>query len=92
MRGQSTAFGDALIEVAKIADVFHNKITAGVIDGDGALTPMPFQGAFAPVPRTGQYADGLLTPSESVDVTFGICIPSRNRFDFLVNVWGRPQP
>jgi len=60
--------------------------SSGVIDGDGALTPMPFHGAFARVPPSGQYADGLLTSGQSVDVHFGVCLPDRNAFTLLVDV------
>jgi len=41
-----------------------------------------------PVPQVGQYADGVLSEGESVDVPFAICLPNRDPFAFEVDVWG----
>jgi hypothetical protein len=44
-------------------------------------------GAFAVVEQ-GDYSDGYLNPSEYVDVPFTICLRSRKRFKFFVDVLG----
>jgi len=44
------------------------------------------------MPRIDQYTDGLLTPGDFVDVTFGVCQPNRARFYLTVDIWGRKQP
>jgi hypothetical protein len=38
------------------------------------------------IPKTGDYADGVLVQSETVDIPFVICLQDRNPFQFLVNV------
>jgi hypothetical protein len=40
------------------------------------------------VPMSGGYTDGLLTPGESVDVPFVICLQDRSPFQLLVDVLG----
>lgn len=45
-------------------------------------------GVLLPVPWVGGYADGLLASSEYVDVPFAICLRSRHRFTFSVDVLG----
>jgi hypothetical protein len=48
-------------------------------------------GATLTVAKVGQYADGLLSPGESVDVPFVICLKALSSFDFLVDVLGATQ-
>ena len=50
--------------------------------------PLGGEGAVMPVPKTGQYADGLLSPGESVEVPFVLCLKTFQPFQFLVNVSG----
>src|SRR5689334_5177340 len=45
-------------------------------------------GADINVPEVGQYADGLLSPGESVDVPFVLCLRSFQPFQFFVDVFG----
>ena len=45
-------------------------------------------GATLTIPRTGDFADGLLSSGESVDVPFNICLKNTFRFTFLVDVLG----
>ena len=45
-------------------------------------------GAEMAVPKTGQYADGLLSPGASVNVPFAVCLKTFQPFQFLVDVFG----
>jgi hypothetical protein len=45
-------------------------------------------GAVVQAPKTGQYADGLLGPGESVEVPFAICLKTLQPFQFFVDVFG----
>ena len=40
------------------------------------------------VPKAGQYADGLLSPGESVNVPFVLCLKAFQPFQFFVDVFG----
>jgi len=46
------------------------------------------QGAVMEVPAVGQYADGLLSADETVDVPFVVCLKTRQSFQFFVDVFG----
>jgi hypothetical protein len=43
-------------------------------------------GSLSTVPKQSGYADGTLTPGESVDVQFSICLKDRKPFSFVVDV------
>jgi len=43
------------------------------------------------VPHSGDYADGLLGPGETVDVPMVICLKDRSAFQFYVDVLGDHQ-
>ena len=45
-------------------------------------------GATLSIPKTGGFADGLLSSGESVDVPFSICLKNMVGFNFLVDVLG----
>jgi serine protease len=45
-------------------------------------------GGILTVPNNGLFSDGLLTPGESVDVTFNICLRNTEPFSFFVDVSG----
>jgi hypothetical protein len=45
-------------------------------------------GAVLTIPASGAYADGVLGPGESIDVSFAICMVNRGAFNFLVDVLG----
>jgi hypothetical protein len=45
-------------------------------------------GALLTVPATGAYADGVMAPGESVDVSFVICLRTEGAFTFFVDVLG----
>ena len=45
-------------------------------------------GARLTVPNIGDYADGVLSPGESVDVSFIICLTESKSFGFVVDVLG----
>ena len=46
------------------------------------------EGDRMPVPRHGDYADGELAAEEWVDMTFTVCLKTRRRFSFFVDVIG----
>ena len=46
------------------------------------------EGAEMQVPKAGQYADGLLSPGESVNVPFVLCLKTFQPFQFFVDVFG----
>ena len=46
------------------------------------------EGATMTIPLTDAYADGVLSPGESVDVTFIICLTESKSFGFIVDVLG----
>ena len=48
-------------------------------------------GAILTVPPAGDFLDGILSPDESVDVPFVICLQQREPFMFFVNVLGKAQ-
>ena len=45
-------------------------------------------GATVTVPQVEQYADGVLSPQEFVDVPFVVCLQQRSPFRFFVDVLG----
>ena len=45
-------------------------------------------GGILTIPNNGLFSDGLLTPGESVDVTFNICLRNTEPFSFFVDVSG----
>jgi hypothetical protein len=45
-------------------------------------------GAVMEIPQVGQYADGLLSANETVDVPFVVCLKTRQSFQFFVDVFG----
>lgn len=62
-----------------IAELSEGKSLAsenGAVDVGGLLS----------VARTDDYADGVLSPGESVSVPFKVCLDSRDPFRFFVNV------
>lgn len=74
---------DELIELA-----FHVvKLTGGnlLLNADGGAGGV---GSTLTVPFTGDYFDGLLSPSESFTVDFIIGLASRKRFEFFVDALG----
>jgi hypothetical protein len=62
-------------------------LTAGnyLQNADGGPARM---GAILTVPQTGDYADGVLSPRQYVDVPFVICLQQLKPFTFLVDVLG----
>ena len=46
------------------------------------------EGAEMTVPKVEQYADGLLSPGESVNVPFVVCLKTSQPFQFFVDVSG----
>ena len=46
------------------------------------------EGAEMTVPKVEQYADGLLSPGESVNVPFVVCLKTSQPFQFFVDVFG----
>jgi hypothetical protein len=46
------------------------------------------EGAEMTVPEVGQYADGLLSPGESVNVPFAVCLKTFQPFELFVDVFG----
>ncbi len=46
------------------------------------------EGAEMAVPKVEQYADGLLSPNESVNVPFVLCLKAFQPFQFFVDVFG----
>jgi hypothetical protein len=48
-------------------------------------------GSMLTVPKTSGYADGTLSPGESVEVHFSICLKAKKPFSFFVDVLGMRQ-
>ena len=48
-------------------------------------------GATLTVPQADAFADGILSPEESVDVPFVVCLQQRSPFRFFVDVLGERQ-
>jgi hypothetical protein len=46
------------------------------------------EGAEMTVPKVEQYADGLLSPGESVNVPFSVCLKTFQPFQFFLDVFG----
>ncbi len=66
----------------KVATLTHGALLENADGGPGGV------GALLTIPPTGAYADGVLDPGESVDVSFVICLKSRRSFSFFVDVRG----
>jgi hypothetical protein len=76
----SSTISDATVRVATLTngnlllDPQTNSLSGGV-------------GTIMPIPKQGQYADGVLSPSESVEVPFVICLKTFQTFQFFVDVF-----
>lgn len=75
----SSALFNVLVEITQLTNG-NILLTDGTLKGTG--------NTFA-VPLIGQYADGILGPSESVNVPFTICLKNRSPFRFFVNILAR---
>jgi hypothetical protein len=75
----SHALSHLQIEVAALTSGFS------LLNAD---LPPGFVGSILTVPFTDDYADRVLDPGESVDVSFVICRGTKGSFDFFVNVRG----
>ena len=40
------------------------------------------------IPKIDDYSDGELSPGESVEIYFGICLMNKDPFSFTVDVYG----
>jgi len=69
---------DAL--VARVAQL-NNQNLLGNADGGASGV-----GGRLTIPANGAYSDGVLSPSESVEVSFSICLRAVQPFDFFVDV------
>jgi hypothetical protein len=70
-------------------DVFVQALTNGnVLLDPQTNVRLGGAGAIIPVPLVGQYADGLLSANEMVDVPFVVYLRTHEAFQFFV---GRPR-
>jgi hypothetical protein len=78
---ESPAMPDLTVRVVTLTNgnLLLDPQTNGVLGGEGAEIT---------VPQEGQFADGLLSPGESVNVPFVLCLTTFQPFQFLVDVFG----
>jgi Tol biopolymer transport system component len=70
-------------------DVFVQTLTNGnVLLDPQTNAPLGGAGAIMEIPKAGQYADGLLSANETVDVPFVVCLKTLQSFQFFVDVFG----
>ena len=81
VRTESPAMPDLTVHVVTLTNgnLLLDPQTNGVLGGEGAAMT---------VPQVGQYADGLLSPGESVNVPFVLCLTTFQPFEFFVDVFG----
>jgi hypothetical protein len=73
----------ALAELmAKVTTLTNNNLLQNADGGPGGV------GATLTIPKVGSYSDGILSPSEFVDVPFIICLKQFASFSFFVDVLG----
>ncbi len=68
--------------VVKVRELTNGNLLENADGGAGGV------GANLTVPEEGDYADGVLSPGESVDVHFFICLTNFEPFRFFVDVLG----
>ena len=70
-------------------DVFVQTLTNGnVLLDPQTNVRLGGVGAIIPIPQVGEYADGLLSANEAVDVPFIVCLKTLQSFQFFVDVFG----
>jgi hypothetical protein len=78
-KSSSPPLSDLLVQVAAITNGNSVQNAEGGPDGEGAILA---------VPRQGGFLDGILSPLESVNVPFLICLNESGPFTFLLKVLG----
>ncbi|WP_347275599.1 carbohydrate binding domain-containing protein [Candidatus Kuenenia sp.] len=71
--------------VVEVTELTNNNVLQNADGGAGGV------GSRLTVQNEGDYADGVLSPGESVDVNFIICLTNSNRFRFVVDVLGSKE-
>ncbi|MGD9730499.1 MAG: hypothetical protein AB7V39_29595, partial [Nitrospiraceae bacterium] len=66
----------------KVKTLSNGNLLQNADGGNGGV------GSTLTVPKQSGYADGTLTPGESVDVHFNICLKNKKPFTFFVDVLG----
>jgi hypothetical protein len=69
--------------LVRVATLSNGNLLQNADGGAGGV------GSSLTVPSTGAYADGILSPGQSVDVPFLICLKQNKSFSFFVDVLGR---
>ncbi|HWP93164.1 MAG TPA: Ig-like domain-containing protein [Thermodesulfobacteriota bacterium] len=77
-----SSLSDLTVQVAELTNENLLQNANGGPDGVGAILT---------VPSVSAYSDGILSPEESVDVPFVICLKNKNPFRFFVDVLGIVQ-
>jgi Tol biopolymer transport system component len=70
---------DVLVQTLTNGNVLLDPQTNTVLGGQGSVME---------IPQVGQYADGLLSADETVEVPFVVCLKTRQSFQFFVDVFG----
>ena len=66
--------------VARVAQLSNGNLLLNADAGPSGV------GGRLTIPRIGAYADGVLSPAESLDVSFSLCLQDTQPFDFFVDV------
>ena len=78
-KSSSPSLADLIVQVATLTNGNLLQNAEGGPSGVGAILAVPSKGGFL---------DGILSPQESVDVPFVICLKNTQPFTFFVNVLG----
>ena len=68
--------------ISKVMNLSNGNLVQNADGGPGGV------GATLTVAKTGNFADGILSPGEFVDVPFNICLKNTDSFAFLIDVLG----
>ena len=86
------SFNARLADDSTSPSLSHLMVTVTTLSNGNLLENADFGpggvGATLTVPRAGNFSDGLLSPGESVDVPFSICLKNTEPFSFFVDVLG----
>lgn len=66
----------------KVTSLSNGNLLQNADGGNGGV------GSTLTVPKTSGYADGTLSPGESVDINFSLCLKANTAFTFFVDVLG----
>jgi hypothetical protein len=80
-----TTLSELVVEVAELRSLNTGKRENRLILPNESMGGI---GATFPIPREDYYDDGVLERGKYVDVRFDVCLGSRDRFEFYVNLLG----